>query len=214
MSKKDYIKQIENAERRFVTATVTIENRADDNNEGPAVIEGYASLFNSRTNIGGWFREEILPGAFDDVLQDDVRCLFNHDPNKILARSEKGKGTLAISVDKKGLKYRYETPDISYAKDLAESIRLGNVSQSSFGFRAKEVVWIEEEGKPDLRQIKKMERLYDVSPVTYPAYQDTTVAKRSHDAFVAENKPTKKENERADTLDVCEAQYLYNKNNQ
>lgn len=179
---KDYIENIENAERRFFVAPVTIEKREDEA-DGPSVIEGYAANFNSRTKIGSWFEEEILPGAFDDVLNDDVRCLFNHNPDYVLARSVDGQGTLTLSVDEKGLKYRYETPNVSYANDLAENIKLGNVSQSSFAFRAKEVIWREVSDDLDLRQIVKVERLYDVAPVTYPAYQDTSVASRSLDSY-------------------------------
>lgn len=182
---KDYIENIQNAERRFFIAPVTIEKRDEDEN-GNVIIEGYAAKFNSRTTIGGWFQEEILPGAFDDVLNDDVRCLFNHNPNYILARSVNGQGTMSLSVDETGLKYRFEVPDVSYAKDLAENIRLGNVSQSSFAFRAKEVVWGEINDELDLRQVVKIERLFDVSPVTYPAYQDTTVSQRSIDDYKEE----------------------------
>jgi HK97 family phage prohead protease len=183
MSKnKDYIQAIENAERRFFVAPVTIEKREGDA-QGPSVIEGFAAKFNSRTNIGDFFEEELLPGAFDDVLNDDVRCLFNHNPNYILARSINGKGTLTLSVDDEGLKYRYETPNRSYAKDLEDAIASGDVSQSSFAFMAKEVIWTERSEGLDLRQIVKVRNLYDVSPVTYPAYQDATVGKRSLDTY-------------------------------
>lgn len=217
MSKKeDYIKAIEGAERRFFESPVTIEKRAEGDDTLSEIV-GYAFKFNKVTNIGGWFREEILPGAADDVLNDDIRCLFNHNPNLILARSVQGKGTLSLSVDNIGLKYSYVTPDRSYAKDLEDAIDSGDVNQSSFSFKSKEVIWVSGgDNEPDLRQIKKFEILYDVSPVTYPAYQDTTVAKRSHEAFLA-NKETDTETDqqrenRAKTLDVCEAQYIYNNN--
>ena len=107
MSKeKDYIEKLDGAERRFFEAPVTVETRG----EGDAkenVIEGYAFKFNKVTTIGGWFREEILPGAADDVLNGDIRCLFNHNPSLILARSVEGKGTLSLSIDEVGLKYSY-----------------------------------------------------------------------------------------------------------
>lgn len=208
---KDYIKNIEGAERRFFTAPVTIEKREDDTSSG--AIEGYAFKFNTQTTIGNWFREEILPGAADDVLNDDVRALFNHDPNYVLARSNKGKGTLSLSPDDIGLRYSYVTPNVSYAKDLEENIRLGNVSQSSFGFSIEEQKWIERDGELPLRQIVKLKRLYDVSPVTYPAYQDTTVAKRSHDTFKAKNIEVNEcENPPKRTKTVHEAQVIINKN--
>lgn len=206
MSKKDYISNIEGAERRFVATSVSYEKREDGES---GVIEGYAALYNKRADLG-WFHEEILPGAFDNVLNDDVRCLFNHDPSLILARSTNGKGTLSISTDEKGLKFRYETPNISYAKDLEESINRGDVSQCSFGFQTEEVIWIEREGEPELRQIKKFSRLYDVSPVTYPAYEDTTVAKRSLEAFKKDNTPPPADDNK---IAEYEARYKFNLNN-
>lgn len=212
---KDYIQNITDAERRFVTAPVKVELREGTDDAQTSTIEGYALKFNKQTNIGDWFREEILPGAADNCLNDDVRCLFNHNPDFVLARSNQGKGTLSLSVDEVGLKYRYETPDVSYAKDLEENIRLGNVSQSSFGFTIDEQKWIERDGELPLRQITKFKRLYDVSPVTYPAYQDTSVAKRSFDAEksaaeIQVNQPETITQKRTKT--VHEAQVLINKN--
>jgi len=188
MSKKgDYIDSIEGAERRFFLAPVTVEARAEGDENTPAVIEGMAALYNQRADLG-WYEEEILPGAFDDVLMDDVRCLFNHDANLLLARSNKGQGTLTLTAVTTGLRYRYETPNRSYALDLADAIEKGDVSQSSFAFRVKEAIWVEREGEEkELRQIKKIEQLLDVSPVTYPAYTDTSVAKRSLEAEQKEN---------------------------
>jgi len=213
---KDYILKIDGAERRFVEAPVAIQERAEGSADANSGIEGYALKFNKTTSIGDWFREEILPGALDGVLNDDVRCLFNHNPDMVLARSVNGTGTLKLSVDETGLKYRYETPNVSYAKDLEENIRLGNVSQSSFGFSIDEQNWIERDGELPLRQITKLKRLYDVSPVTYPAYQDTSVAKRSLDAFKTNEIEVKRaiiiNENRAETLDVYEAQFLINKN--
>lgn len=212
MSKKtDYLKNIEGAERRYFEAPVTIEKRMDGDTE-ESVIEGYAFKFNKITTIGSWFREEILPGAADDVLDDDIRCLFNHNPNLILARSAKGKGTLSLTVDTVGLKYSYITPDRSYARDLQNAIESGDVDGSSFSFKAKEVIWISgEDNGPDLRQIKKFESIHDVSPVTFPAYEDTTVAKRSHDAFIAENEEDSNKEKRTN-LGLCEAQQFINNN--
>jgi len=216
MSKKDYIQNIEGAERRFVSEPVGFYVREDQDENDPDVIEGYALKFNKQAVIGDWFREEILPGALDKVLNDDVRALFNHNPDMVLARSNNGEGTLKLSVDETGLKYRYETPNVSYAKDLTESIRLGNISQSSFGFSIEEEVWVERDGELPLRQIKQLKRLYDVSPVTYPAYQDTSVAKRSLDAIRTEQieviEPVVIKVEQS-SKSVYEAQILINKNN-
>lgn len=177
---KDYIKAEKNEERRFYSTPVEV--REDELGDS---IEGVAAVVNKRTDLG-FFEEEILPGAFDDVLKDDVRALFNHDPNYPLARTKSG--TLKLSLNKTGdLVYRFDTPNRQYAKDLTDAIKSGDVSQSSFAFRVSEENWVyaEERDQKDLRQIKKIERLFDVSPVTYPAYQDTTVAKRS----MEESKP-------------------------
>lgn len=210
---KDYIEKIEGAERRFVTENVHYQTRAEgEDNQEQSVIEGYAFKFNKTTTIGDWFREEILPGAADDVMLDDVRCLFNHNPNYVLARSIEGKGTLKLELDEVGLKYSYTTPDTSYARDLEENIKLGNVSQSSFGFTIEEQNWVERDGELPLRQIVKLKRLYDVSPVTYPAYQDTSVAKRSLESYQSScKKEEETTGEKRETLSVFEAQVLINK---
>lgn len=182
-SKKDYIESIEGAERRHVTHKV--EFRADDNG---STIEGVASSVNKRYNLG-WFEEEVMPGAFDDVLKDDVRALFNHDPNLPLARSVDGEGTLKLSIDSEGgLKYSYKTPNRTYAKDLEDAIRSGDVSQSSFAFTIESETWIERKGDIPLRQINKIDKLFDVSPVTYPANPNTSAAKRSFENIKPKDK--------------------------
>ena len=217
MENKDYIKSIEGAERRYFASEVRATKK-DDTTDTNSVIEGYAAKFNSETVIGNYwqYREVILPGAFDDVLKDDIRALFNHDPNQILARSINGKGTLEVFVDDIGLKYRYTTPDRSYAKDLQDAIDAGDVSQSSFAFKIREQRWIEKEGDMELREIVAFEKLYDVSPVTYPAYADTEVAKRSLDA-VHEKNPKEENNAAPEArnekeMSALEAQLFINQN--
>lgn len=211
--KTDYIENIEGAERRWAVEGMKVEKRAEGDAE-ESVVEGYAALFNSPTEIGGWFREVILPGAFDDVLENDVRALFNHDANQVLARTSSK--TLEIGVDEKGLWYRFTIPDRTYAKDLADAIDKGDVSQSSFAFRAKETNWVYVKDELELREIVKVETLYDVSPVTYPAYSDTSVMKRSHDAFLAEREKKKeKTDERSaedNELSLVDAQIFINEN--
>lgn len=181
-------------ETRFLTGQLEI--RAAAETERPRV-RGYAAKFNVESeNLGSsdyQFREVIEPGAFSDVLNDDVRALFNHDPNLVLARSKNGGGTLTIGQDSTGLWYEFEAPDTQAGRDLMENIRLGNVDQSSFGFSvAKDgQKWEEKQegGGPVVmkRTITKVSRLFDVSPVTYPAYPDATVALRSLEQFKAEN---------------------------
>ncbi len=148
----------------------TIEVREADSDD--MVLEGYAAVFNSETDLGH-FREVIKPGAFDDVMTNDVRALINHDPNLILGRTENG--TLELSTDERGLKYRVKLGAQQYAKDFYESVKRGDISQSSFAFTIKDQSWNEER---TVRSVDKVRQLLDVSPVTYPAYAAATVQAR------------------------------------
>ncbi|MCX7208179.1 MAG: HK97 family phage prohead protease [Proteobacteria bacterium] len=156
------------------------QKRSDDEtSESQITIRGYAAVFNKLSfNLGG-FREQIAPGAFDGVMNDDVRALFNHDPNFVLGRL--CSGTLRLGQDATGLWYEVDLPDTQVAEDLAESIGRGDVTQSSFAFSVSYdgQSWDEDDEVGTVRTIVKISRLYDVSPVTYPAYPDSTIAKRS-----------------------------------
>jgi uncharacterized protein len=176
-----------------------IELRTDD---AGASISGYAAVFNQETIIGSsmWgFREQIALGAFDDAIKtDDVRALFNHDPNILLGRTESG--TLRLKTDKKGLRYEVDLPDTAQAKDVRTLIQRGDVSGSSFGFVVEEDEWDEKEvkkGKLPLRTIKKAS-LFDVSPVTYPAYPQTSVSARDR-AQAAKDARVAKESDKCPT---------------
>ena len=205
---KDYIASIDGAERRFFMSASSVENRADDTTE-VSMIQGYGALFNSRTNIAGLWEEEILPGFFDGVLDDDVRALFNHDPNQICARSKSG--TLRLWVDEKGLNYSFPVNDRSYVRDLASAIADGDVSESSFAFSVSEEKWIEREGDIPLRQLVRAKKLYDVSPVTYPAYPDTSVGARSLQAEKDQN-TNQPQNENEERKTAFDAQIIINQN--
>lgn len=173
--KKDYIP--EGAERRYFVPQIEVRNEGEED----GIVTGIAAVIGKKTDLG-WADEMIEAGAFDEALNDDVVALFNHDPNFPLARSVNGQGTLELSIDDEGnLAYSYRTPNRTYARDLLDAIRSGDVSKSSFAFTVKEEewVWADDQNERDLRIIKKVGRLYDVSPVTYPAYNDTSVAARS-----------------------------------
>ncbi len=161
-----------------------VESRVENESR---LVYGYAALYDNTTRIMDWYDEEIAQGAFDSAQMDDVRALFNHDPNLLLARTKSG--TLSLSVDERGLKYEFEAPNTSAGNDLLEMLRRGDVSQSSFAFTIAGEEWIEEKGMKPKRRITKVERLYDVSPVTYPAYPDTTAAKRSFDHWKEKHAP-------------------------
>ena len=155
------------------------------------VIEGYAANFEQRTDLG-YFKEEIARGAFDDVMEDDVRLLLNHE-GAPMARTTNG--TLELSIDDTGLKYRAALADTQDGRDLYKLIKRGDISQSSFAFTIAEQEWSEDRST---RTVTKMARLLDVSPVTYPAYPTTTVAARQ----MAEVKPEPVE----ETQTISEAQ--------
>jgi HK97 family phage prohead protease/HK97 family phage major capsid protein len=159
--------QHKDAEKRTMGTIEVRESEGDD-----MTLEGYAAVYNSETDLGH-FREVIKPGAFDDVLDNDVRALINHDPNLILGRTTNG--TLELSVDERGLKYRVKLGDQQYAKDFYESVKRGDISQSSFAFTIEKQSWNEER---TVRSVDKVRQLLDVSPVTYPAYAAATVQAR------------------------------------
>ena len=152
---------------------IMFECRAKDDS-APARISGHAAVFNEFAEIMG-FRERILPGAFTAAIKrDDVRALFNHDANFVLGRNKSG--TLRMSEDEQGLAIEVDLPDTQLIRDMVqEPINRGDVSQMSFAFRVLEEEWRHFDDKPDERDIKEV-RLYDISPVTYPAYEGTDVA--------------------------------------
>lgn len=167
---------MENLEKRSLNSDFDIRSKDD----GKVVIEGYAARFEDETVIGGKFAERIARGAFDKANMKNTVALFNHDWNMPLARVDRG---LELSVDDKGLKYRFEVGSQSYAKDLVENIRMGNVSTSSFGFTISDDSWERRDDGVNLRTINAVETLYDVSPTTQGAYPTTDVALRSMESF-------------------------------
>lgn len=150
--------------------------------EEGGTVEGYAAVFNQPTMIGR-VEEVVAPGAFDGRLKDDVVALFNHDMNMPLARSKDGEGTLELKVDEHGLYYRFKLGNQSYAKDLGESIKRGDVRGSSFGFVVREDDYEKKSDGSYRRTIKSLSRIADVSPVVSPAYPQTSVKMR--DAIAA-----------------------------
>jgi HK97 family phage prohead protease len=160
-------------ERRFAIAS---ELRASPEKRQ---LEGYAAIFNVPSEDLGGFVERIAPEFFAKVLGDDVRALVNHDPNLVLGRTKsQPAATLRIGTDSKGLHYQIDLPDTQTARDLLESVRRGDISQSSFGFSTAADAWKKVDGKW-VRTLLEASRLYDVSPVTYPAYPQTEASARS-----------------------------------
>jgi HK97 family phage prohead protease len=158
----DVRKNIPIMERRTTT------QRADVNGQ---TIAGYAAVFNSPSEDLGGFIEYIAPGAFDSVMNDDVRGFYNHDYNYLLGRASSG--TLRLSTDERGLRYEIDLPNTTYANDLIELMRRGDVNQSSFAFMIESDSW-SVKGKQNIRTITKISRLIDVAPVVIPAYPAAT----------------------------------------
>lgn len=142
-------------------------------------IEGYASVFDTWSQeLGGDypFMEKVCKGAFTETIEkDDIRALFNHDPNYVLGRNKAG--TLTLQEDEKGLFVRIIPPKTQWADDLLVSIKRGDINQMSFGFNVILDNWVFEEGT-DVRELLKV-KLFDVSPVTFPAYTQTECGVRS-----------------------------------
>jgi|ERR1041385_188360 HK97 family phage prohead protease len=214
---KDYIRGIdEKAERRFITNMLSFDEietngiKSKDEN----TIVGYAAVFNKDSeDFGGWV-ERIAPGAFDGVLEDDAVALFNHNMNLVLGRN---KVNVTLGVDENGLKYRVSMPDTSLGRDIKELVKSGIINKSSFAFTVAEETFTKgdpSKGMPHVRTITKMERLYDVSPVTMPAYPDTSVASRSLDKATKE--PSKEERKEEGMKQIgkslLEIRLLYNIN--
>lgn len=141
-------------------------------------IRGYAAVYNSDSEWMGGFYEQIEAGAFDSVLENDVRAYFNHDENLLLGRVSSG--TLRIGTDKRGLYYEVDLPNTTYANDLVELMKRGDVNQSSFAFLIEKDRW-EQRGGTTYRIIEKVSRLLDVSPVAQPAYPDATSELKTRD---------------------------------
>lgn len=166
-------------EIRNIAAEVTVD-------EESRKVEGYALLFNVPSD--GLDIEEIIePRALDGVIEkSNVFALLNHDERRgILARSKKGVGTLSLTVDGKGLRYRFDAPRTALGDELLEYLKRGEVTESSFAFTVAEDVW-EKKGETWKRTIKKIDELYDVSPVYDAAYSKTTVYMRGKEQLEQE----------------------------
>lgn len=158
-----------------------IEVRTGDGDAKGTTVVGYASIFDEPTELWPGYREVIRPGAFKKTLREaDVRGLFNHDPNFLLGRTKSG--TLRLEEDAHGLRYEIDLPDTATIRDLvAEPLKRGDLDASSFAFRAVKDRETAEQNGDDLittREVIEAE-LFDVSPVTYPAYEGTEAELRA-----------------------------------
>lgn len=156
--------------------TVPFEYRADAERKK---LRGLAVVFNSETTIGSYFREVIRPGALTKTLAErDVKMLWNHDTNYPMGSTKAG--TLGLYESVRGLEVDNDPPIQGMYAGFLEAIERGDVSQMSFGFEVVRENVIYEEGKLDLREILEI-KLYEVSPVTFPAYSDTEIGLRAQE---------------------------------
>lgn len=168
-----------NIEARAIRSTPVI-------NPDSRTVEGYAVVFNSQSEDLGFY-ETINPSAItEEVLKrSDVFCLFNHDQDKVLARSKYGTGSLQLQLDERGLKYTFQAPNTDLGNELLEYLKRGDIESSSFAFVVStdegSEVWETRADGRQYREILKISELFDVSPVFNPAYSSTSVSQRALD---------------------------------
>lgn len=171
-------------ERRQIAVTpeIPVSLEVRDSEDGLPKIVGYSAVFGVDTEIQsffGSFKERLQKGAFRRAIREgqDVRALRNHNPDNLLGRTTAK--TLRLKEDDTGLYIEVDPPNTTTGKDTVESIRRGDLSGMSFAFIVRKEKWINgEDGGTDLRIIQDVD-LYDVGPVTYPAYDQTTADVRS-----------------------------------
>lgn len=181
---KNKTKKPAGAEHEVRLAVAPLELRAALEGAAEGVkVEGYAAVFNEVTDIAGLWDEQIAPGAFDDVLGDDVRLLINH---RDLPLARVSSGTLKLSIDQRGLKVLADLdPDDPDVARLVPKMRRGDLREMSYGYIVAADAWDESGDKPK-RTITKIKQLIDVSVVTSPAYSGTEIGLRSLEAARAE----------------------------
>lgn len=166
-----------------------VEVRADSDKR---TLTGYAVVWSSDTTIGDYFVERIAKGAFTKALNGDVLALVNHDWGRVIGRTRSK--TLRLQEDERGLKIEIDVPNTTDGNDLWELVDRGDISGMSFGFRATKQEW-DDTGELPQRTILEAE-LYEVTATPIPAYEDTTLGKRSLDAWRAESETVATEEQR------------------
>lgn len=180
--------------------TTQIELRSDG--ESNEIIEGYALKFDKWSDDLGWFREKLASGSLEKTDMSDVTALFNHNESQILGRSGIN---LELDVDNIGLRFKVKPTDTSYSRDLMENIRQGVINQCSFAFTVSREQ-DSEEWRENLesgiyeRTIKNIDKLYDVSVVTTPAYPDTEAVVGARSKELVDKLELRKQNKEIELL--------------
>lgn len=203
---------------RRVTPNRAIEIRQADE-DGGSTITGYAAVYyregdeSTEYKLRNGVVERIQPGAFNDVLEErqDVLALFNHDTNVLLGRTSAG--TLRLEADEIGLRYEIDLPDTAAGRDVATSVKRGDLTGSSFGFRSPQsrMAW-DRAGGLAVRSISKFGSVRDIGPVTQPAYKGTTAGLRSseddgsfeQEVEALESRPERNAEAKSRVAEACE----------
>ena len=162
--------------------------------DGERTMEGYAIVFGQESRVmfdrerRRYFTEIIEPGAVTEelLMRSDIKALVEHNRERVLARSRQGKGSMTLTIDGHGLKYRFDLPHTRDGEYVMEGVRRGDLPGSSFAYIADERSGVSYERTSDgmlLRRVKKIERLFDVSVVSDPAYWGTEVSVRSLEPY-------------------------------
>lgn len=152
---------------------------------GIGTAQGYAALFNNRTDIGGWWTEQFAPGAFSQSLGErDVVALHSHDDARPVGR--RSRGTLRLQEDERGLAFENDLPDTSDGRDLKVQLERGDIEGMSFRFISHHDEW-DETVTPPLRTIHQAD-LIEVTYTAFPAYPDTEAGMRSLEGARAEKR--------------------------
>jgi HK97 family phage prohead protease len=135
-------------------------------------LTGYAAVYGVESSDLGGFTERIAAGAFAGVMDADVRALLNHDPSQVLGRTKSG--TLRLTDEQRGLRFECDLPDSPLGQNVREAVRRGDVDGASFRFKVGEEDW-----DGDMRTVKSVAELHDVTVATYGAYPDASVELRT-----------------------------------
>lgn len=172
---------------KYEHRSYNFEIRAEENNEGTGIVTGRPIVYNSRTDLG-FFDEVIEMGALNGADLKDVRFLVNHDISKIpLARSRNNNpnSTMQLMPDDQGMAIRVnlDVKNNSDARNLYSAIERGDITGMSFMFRVDDEEWSELESDHPTRHIRKISDVVEVSAVTFPAYEDTSISTRNKEAL-------------------------------
>lgn len=201
---------------KLIKRDYSFEIRVEENENNESVIVGRPIVYGSRTDICGWFEEVIEPGALKDTNLDDVRFLVNHDTSKVpLARCRKGdkSSTMQLSLDNDGMGIRVslDVENNSEARNLYSAIKRGDISGMSFMFSIDKETWDNVDSDYPTRHIEAISEVVEVSAVTFPAYEETSIATRAKDALerARDSMDKVKDESKALELEKLKLKYLF-----